>query len=88
VEKSGKPAVLIVDTGSNHTAISSRFVDVASPSLRDAVSTEKGSGFSGGGVFTKASLKVGPVLWRNPCDRGFMDSIYLRDPNGLNAAVS
>ena len=64
-EINGKPAVLIVDTGSNHTAISSRFVDVASPSLRDTVSTEKGSGFSGGGVFTKASLKVGPVLWRD-----------------------
>jgi predicted aspartyl protease len=64
-EINGKPAVLIVDTGSNHTAISSRFVDVASPSLRDTVSTEKGSGYSGRGVFTKASLKLGPVLWRD-----------------------
>jgi hypothetical protein len=64
-EINGKPAVLILDTTSNHTAISSRFVDVASPSLRDTVSTEKGSGFSGRGVFTKASLKFGPVLWRD-----------------------
>ena len=64
-EINGKPAVLIVDTGSNHTAISSRFVDVASPSLRDTVSTEKGSSYSGRGVFTKASLKLGPVLWRD-----------------------
>ena len=64
-EINGKPAVLIVDTGSNHTAISSRFVDVASPSLRDTVSTEKGSSYSGTGVFTKASLKLGPILWRD-----------------------
>ena len=64
-EINGKPAVLIVDTGSNHTAISSRFVDVATPSLRDTVSTEKGSGYSGRGVFIKASLNVGPVLWRD-----------------------
>ena len=64
-EINGKPAVLIVDTGSNHTAISSRFVDVATPSLRDTVSTEKGSSYSGRGVFTKASLKLGPILWRD-----------------------
>jgi len=65
VEINGQSAVLILDTASNHTAISSRFVDVASPSLRDVVPTEKGSGFSGSGVFTKLSLKIGPVLWRD-----------------------
>jgi predicted aspartyl protease len=64
-EVNGNPATLILDTGSNLTTISSRFVDVAIPPLRDKVSTQKGSGFSGTGVFTRASLKVGPVVWRD-----------------------
>jgi hypothetical protein len=62
VEINGKPAVLILDTGSNHTIVSSRFVDVATPPLKDTVTTERGSGLSGRGVFTRASLKVGQVL--------------------------
>jgi hypothetical protein len=64
-EINGKPAVLILDTGSNHTIVSSRFVDVATPSLKDTVNNKKGSGLSGTGVFTRASLKVGPLLWRD-----------------------
>jgi predicted aspartyl protease len=64
-EVNGQPATLILDTGSNHTTISSRFVDVATPALRDKVSGQKGSGYSGTGVFTRASLKVGPLLWRD-----------------------
>lgn len=63
-EVNGNPATLILDTASNLTTISSRFVDVATPPLGDKVSTQKGSGFSGTGVFTRASLKVGPVVWR------------------------
>jgi hypothetical protein len=64
-EVNGSPAILILDTGSNHTIISSRFVDVATHPVKDTVTSEKGSGWSGRGVFTKASLKVGPVLWRD-----------------------
>jgi predicted aspartyl protease len=64
-EVNGNPATLILDTGSDHTTISSRFVDVATPSLRDTVSTAKGSGYFGTVVFTRASLKVGPVVWRD-----------------------
>ena len=59
----GKPAVFILDTGSNYTIVSSKLVDVATPSLRDVVPSKKGSGYSGNGVFTRASLAVGPVLW-------------------------
>lgn len=40
VEVNGRPAVLIVDTASNHTIVR--------------------SGFAGAGVFTRATLKVGP----------------------------
>jgi hypothetical protein len=61
----GKPAVFILDTGSNYTIVSSKLVDVATPSLRDAVTSKSGSGFSGNGIFTRASLAVGPVLWRD-----------------------
>jgi Aspartyl protease len=61
----GKPAVLVLDTGSNRTIVSSKLVDVATPSLMDAVTSKKGSGWSGNGVFTRASLAVGPVLWRD-----------------------
>ena len=64
-EVNGTPALLVLDTGSNHTAISPRFVDVASPYLGNRVSTERGSGYSGTGVFTKVSLKVGPLVWRD-----------------------
>lgn len=64
-EINGKPAVLILDTGSNRTIVSSKFVDVATPLVRDTITSEKGSGLSGKGVFTRASLKVGPLLWRD-----------------------
>jgi hypothetical protein len=59
----GKPVVLILDTASNHTVISSELIDAATPSLVDGVATEKGSGWSGKGVFAKVSLAVGPVRW-------------------------
>jgi predicted aspartyl protease len=61
----GQPAVMILDTGSNRTIVSSRFVDVAKLTLLNTVSSKKGSGYSGTGVFTKVSLAVGPVLWRD-----------------------
>jgi predicted aspartyl protease len=61
----GKPAVLILDTGSNRTAINCRLVDVATPSVKDTVSIDKGSGYVGSGVYTKATLAVGHSLWRD-----------------------
>ena len=64
-EINGKPAVLLLDTGSNNTSVNSKLVDVVTPPLKDTVTSEKGSGYSGTAVFTKASLKVGPVLWRD-----------------------
>ena len=64
-EINGKPAILILDTGSNRPIVSSKLVDVATPSLMDSVTSKKGSGLTGTGVFTKVSLAVGPVLWRD-----------------------
>ena len=64
-EVNGNPAVFIVDTGSNQTIISSRLVNVITRPLKDTVSSEKGSGYSGTGVFTRASIRVGPIVWRD-----------------------
>ena len=65
VEAKGRSAVLIVDTASNNTIISSEFADVPPGGLHKAVSTGKGSGFTGTGVFARATLKIGPVTWRD-----------------------
>jgi predicted aspartyl protease len=65
VEVNGKPAVLIVDTASNHTIVSSELGDVSARNLDNVAATSKGSGFAGAGVFTKATLKVGPITWRD-----------------------
>jgi Aspartyl protease len=63
-EVNGIPTSFILDTGSNHTIISSQFVRDGR-SLRNAVETSEGSGYVGRGVFAKASLKVGPMTWRD-----------------------
>jgi predicted aspartyl protease len=65
VEVNGRPAVLIVDTGANQTIISSELGDMRPSRLESAVSTSKGSGWSGTGVFATATLRVGPISWRN-----------------------
>jgi predicted aspartyl protease len=65
VEVNGKLAVLIVDTASNHTVISSELVDGPARNLDNIAVTGKGSGFTGAGVFTIATLEVGPITWRN-----------------------
>jgi len=68
-EVNGKPAVLIVDTGSNRTIISSGLAAARFPRLDSVVSTGKGSGWAGTGVSTRGTLKVGLVTWR---DRRFI----------------
>jgi predicted aspartyl protease len=65
VEVNGRPAVLIVDTGANQTVISSELGDMRPSRLETAVSTNKGSGWNGTGVFATATLRVGPISWRN-----------------------
>jgi predicted aspartyl protease len=65
VEVNGRPAVLIVDTASNHTVISSELADVSPRTLDNLVSTSKGSGLNGTGVFARTTLKVGPITWRD-----------------------
>lgn len=65
VEVNGRPAVLIVDTGSNHTIISSEVADVQPRTLDNAVLASKGSGFAGTGVFAKTTVRIGSITWRD-----------------------
>jgi hypothetical protein len=61
VEVAGRPAVLIVDTGSNQTIISSEIAPIPPRTVVNSRSTSKGSGWTGTGVFEKATVRIGPV---------------------------
>ena len=63
-EVNGKPAVMVLDTGSNETIVSPRVV-MAKQLSSKAVAMAKGSGYSGAGVIATAMLKVGPLNPRN-----------------------
>jgi predicted aspartyl protease len=65
VEVNGKPAVMVLDTGSNETIVSPRLVIVKQLSSKDAVAIAKGSGYSGTGVIATAFLSIGPLNPKN-----------------------
>jgi Aspartyl protease len=65
VEVNGKPAVMVLDTGSNETIVSSRLVSVKQLSSKEPVVIAKGSGYSGNGMFATAFLSIGPVHPKN-----------------------
>jgi hypothetical protein len=60
-----RPALLIVDTGSNMTILSQDLMDVAPGTFKPGGLPSKGSGFSGKGIFRKTTLKVGSVTWHD-----------------------
>jgi predicted aspartyl protease len=60
-EVNGKPAVMVLDTGSNETIVSPKLVIVKRLSSKDEVAMAKGSGYSGSGVIATASLSIGPL---------------------------
>jgi predicted aspartyl protease len=62
VEVAGRPAVLIVDTGSNQTVISSEIAPISPRRLDNTRSTSKGSGWTGVGVPARATVRIGPVI--------------------------
>jgi hypothetical protein len=64
-EVNGKGVVLVLDTGSNQTIISSNVVVAKQGSLMDSTSTAKGSGYSGTGTFATAFLRLGSSAWRD-----------------------
>jgi predicted aspartyl protease len=65
LEVNGKPAVMILDTGSNETLVSPRLVIAKQLSSKDAVAMAKGSGYSGTGVIATAFLSIGPLNPKN-----------------------
>jgi len=65
VQVNGKPAVMVLDTGSNETIVSPRLVIVKQLSSKDAVAMAKGSGYSGTGVIATAVLSIGPLNPKN-----------------------
>jgi predicted aspartyl protease len=65
VEVNGKPAVMVLDTGSNETIVSPRVVIVKQLSSKDAVAMAKGSGYSGTGVIATAFLSIGSLNPKN-----------------------
>ncbi len=65
VEVNGKPAVMVLDTGSNETIVSPRVVIVKQLSSKDAVAMAKGSGYPSSGVIATAFLRVGPLNPKN-----------------------
>src|SRR5690348_7822057 len=64
-EANGRPAMLIVDTAASSTILSSDLAYGTPYTLRNMVSTSKGSGFAGRGIIEKATLKIGPLIWRD-----------------------
>jgi predicted aspartyl protease len=65
VEVDGKKAVLVVDTGSNHTVMNLGMGDSWPRSLNNITSVYKSSGVTGIAVFGKATLKIGNLTWSN-----------------------
>ena len=65
-EINGKPAVMVLDTGSNETIVSPRLAIVKKLASHDAVKLAKGSGYAGTGVIATAVLSVGTL---NPQNR-------------------
>lgn len=61
----GKPATMVLDTGSNETIASPRVVSVKELSSKETVAIAKGSGYSGSGVVATAVLRVGRLNSKN-----------------------
>ena len=62
-EVNGKPAVLIVDTGSTISVISTKLAPVSDRYSNDVMVPRNGSGLVGRGVYAQAAIKVGPIVW-------------------------
>jgi predicted aspartyl protease len=59
----GRPAKLVVDTGSSHTILSSELLQVRPLALARADAPAKGSGYVGSAGWAKATVEVGTVKW-------------------------
>lgn len=71
-----RPATLVIDTGSSHTVLSTKLLQVHLPTLQQAADASKGSGWVGSAGWTKATMKLGGAVWR---DRDFLAMDVLPD---------
>jgi aspartyl protease len=65
VQVNGKPAVLIVDTGSNTTILSPKICGLNADRLPRAEPPPKGTGFVGEGRWGQATLTIGTAVWKD-----------------------
>lgn len=65
VQVNGKPAVLIVDTGSNTTILSPEICGLNAARLPRAEPPPKGTGFVGEGRWGQATLTIGTAIWKD-----------------------
>jgi hypothetical protein len=61
----GKPATLVVDTGSSHTILSSELLQLRPLALEHADAPTKGSGYVGSAGWAKATVEVGTITWQD-----------------------
>jgi hypothetical protein len=65
LEVNGKPATLVVDTGSSHTILSTQFLKLQALDTDVGANPRKGSGFVGNAAWIKATVKAGNQVWRD-----------------------
>jgi predicted aspartyl protease len=65
VQVNGRPATLVLDTGSSNTILSSELLQVRPLALEHADAPAKGSGYVGTAGWAKATVEVGTLRWRN-----------------------
>jgi hypothetical protein len=65
LQVNGKPAVVILDTGSNTTILSPEISGVDFGRLPRAAPAQKGTGFVGDGRWGQATLTIGSAVWKD-----------------------
>jgi hypothetical protein len=80
VRVNGKPAVLILDTGSNTTILSPEISGLNVARLPRAKPPRKGTGFVGDGRWGQATLSIGTRVWKDK-------RVLVVDTNDLSSAV-
>jgi len=80
VHVNGKPAVLILDTGSNTTILSPEISGLNPARLPRADPPQKGTGFVGDGRWGQATLTIGTMVWKDK-------RVLVTDTRNLSRAI-
>jgi hypothetical protein len=81
----GRPATLIVDTGSSHTILSSELLQVRPLALERAETPVRGSGLVGSAGWAKATVELGALKW--PDRRILVMSVFQEISNSMKHRV-